>query len=91
MDFSPKATFVKGPSAQQWTDVASSQLFLAAESAAMLEMQSKGGYSKTQDQAAARQFQMEGAREFLSILMNLTTPPPETPKQTDSGNLIHSK
>jgi hypothetical protein len=93
MDFSPKSDFAKGPRAAQWTDVASSALLREAVGAAMLQMQSNQGFvtplSDT-NKAAAHCFHMEGARIFLSILMNLTTPPSEAPKRVGNDNLIHS-
>lgn len=89
MDFTPKSHFSKGPHAQAWTDVASSALFRDAAGAAMLQMQANQGYSTSQNQAMANAFQMEGARAFLSILMNLTTPPSEVPARPKSENLDH--
>lgn len=89
MDFTPKLTFAKGPSAQAWTDVASSSLFREAASAAMLQMQANQGYSKLQTEAMANAYQLEGARAFLTTLMNLTTPPVEAPKRPTSENLKH--
>jgi len=89
MDFSPKADFAKGPRAAQWTEVATSALFREAAGAAMLQMQANHGYSKLQTEAMANAYQLEGARAFLSILMNLTTPPTETPKRPQSENLRH--
>ena len=90
MDFSPKATFAKSAHAQPWTDVASSELFRQASSIALVQMQFNQGYSGTQMQAMANAYQMEGARAFLNILMNLTTPPSEAPSRPRSENLNHS-
>lgn len=90
MDFSPKATFAKSAMAQPWTDVASSALFREAASAAMLQMQANQGYARDGFQVQQNAFQMEGARTFLSILMNLTTPPSEAPPRPRSENLNHS-
>jgi len=89
MDFSPKADFAKGPSAAAWKDAASSRVFIEAAGAAMLQMHANQGYSKLQTEAMANAYQMEGARAFLSILMNLTTPPAESPKRPQSENLRH--
>ena len=90
MDFSPKATFAKSAMAQPWADVASSALFREAAGAAMVQMQFNQGYSQTQTQAMASAYQLEGARAFLSILMNLTTPPEQAPARPRSENLNHS-
>jgi hypothetical protein len=90
MDFSPKSDFAKGPRAAQWTDVASSALLREAVGAAMLEMQARMGFVSNVNDAAANTFKMEGARIFLSILMNLTTPPSEAPKRVGNDNLIHT-
>lgn len=90
MDFSPKSTFAKSAAAQPWADVVSSEVFRQAASAAMLQMQFNAGYSTTQSFAMASWYQMEGARAFLSILMNLTTPPQEAPARPKSEKLDHS-
>jgi hypothetical protein len=89
MEFSPKSNFAKGPSAAAWTEVASSALLRESAGAAMLEMQARSGFVSNFNDAAANNFKMEGARIFLSILMNLTTPPTETPKRETNDNLIH--
>ena len=88
MDFSPKADFAKGPRATQWTDVATSALFREAAGVAMLDMQQRQLVSLGEG-AAANYYRMEGARTFLSTLLNLTTPPAETPKRPQSENLRH--
>jgi hypothetical protein len=90
MDFTPKANFAKGPSAQPWTEVASSALFVEAAGVAMLQMQSNLGMATRSDQAAAFQYKMEGARIFLAILMKLTDPPEQAPPRTKSANLNHA-
>lgn len=90
MDFAPKATFAKSAQAEPWAAFASSDVFRNAAGAAMLQMQANQGYSTTQTQAMANAYQLEGARTFLSILMNLTTPPSEAPARPRSENLNHS-
>lgn len=89
MDFTPKSTFAKSAFAQPWADIASSDLFRQAVSAAMLQMQANQGYSTNQTYAMANAYQMEGARAFLSVLMNLTTPPSDNQIRTYSDNLRH--
>jgi hypothetical protein len=89
MDFSPKADFAKGPSAAAWKDAASSRVFIEAAGAAMLDMQQRQLTAMGNEVAAANHYRMEGARTFLAILMNLTTPPPEPPKRPQSENLKH--
>ena len=89
MDFSPKSNFAKGPSAAQWTEVASSLLLREAAGAAMLQMQANLGMAQNYVDASANCFRLEGARTFLSILMNLTTPPEEVPKRVGNDNLVH--
>lgn len=90
MDFLPKSVFAKGPHAAQWTEVASSTLLREAASAALVQMQFNQGYSASPTEAMAKAYQMEGARAFLDILMNLTTPPKQTPERPKSENLDHS-
>ena len=90
MDFSPKANFAKGPTAAAWTEVASSNLLREAASVAMLEMNATRREAPDFNTAAANAFRMEGARTFLSILMNLTTPPEAPPKRMTSDNLNHT-
>ena len=90
MDFSPKANFAKGAYAAPWTEIASSALLREVAGAAMLEMQARMGFVSNVNDAAANTFKMEGARIFLSILMNLTTPPEEMPKRIRTDNLNHA-
>jgi len=90
VDFSPKVTFAKGPYATVWTNIASSSEFRDAAGTAMLQMQANLGLAATNESAAANCFKMEGARQFLSVLMNLTTPPEEPPKRIRTDNLNHS-
>lgn len=90
MDFSPKAFFAKGPMAQPWSEIASSDLFRAAASAAMLQMQANLGMAQTGVDAAANCYRLEGARTFLAIAMNLTTPPSPAPEKSKRENLDHS-
>lgn len=75
---------------QPWTEVASSELFRQASGTALVQMQFNQGYSQTQTQAMANAYQLEGARAFLNILMNLTTPPEGAPPRPRSENLNHS-
>jgi hypothetical protein len=70
--------------------VASSALFREAAGVAMLEMQARMGFVSNVNDAAANTFKMEGARMFLSVLMNLTTPPAEAPKRIKSDTLNHA-
>ena len=90
MDFSPKATFAKSASAEPWTAVASSALFREAASVAMLDMQQRQLTAMGNEVAAANHYRMEGARTFLSTLMNLATPPEQMPKRIKSDNLNHA-
>lgn len=89
-DFFPKQEFSKGPHAAAWVDISASKTFKEAVTAALCQMQFNQGYSKDHGSAAANGLQMEGARAFLSILMNLTTPPEEPVKRTMKDNLIHA-
>lgn len=90
MDFSPKANFAKGLNAQAWTNTASSALFVEAAGVAMLQMQVNLGASREQWEAVGHCLQMEGARIFLTILMNLTTPVEERKPVRYSDNLNHA-
>ena len=90
MDFAPKAIFAKSAQAEPWTAVASSDVFRNAAGAAMLQMQANLGSPKNFYHAGAIAYQLDGARIFLSILMNLTTPPTEAPPRPRSENLNHS-
>jgi hypothetical protein len=75
IEFTPKASFAKGPSAASWNEIAASKVFVEATSAAILQMQANLGMAKHVDEAASFHYKMEGARIFLSILTNLTSPP----------------
>lgn len=84
----PRETFRANPDwLIKWPDVVDSTIFQAAVNASLLEMQLRttGADAGT---AAAAQFRMDGAKQFLSLLMGLTDPTPKaTPGPTQ--NLQH--
>jgi hypothetical protein len=90
MDFAPKTTFAKSAMAEPWNGVVSSELFRQAAGAAMLQMQANQGYAKDGFEIQRNAFQLEGARTFLSILMNLSVIPQQPERLTRSENLNHS-
>ncbi len=90
-DIAPKATFAKGLSATVWSAMVSSKEFQDAVGAALLQMQWNQGYAKDTVSASVNAFEMQGARDFLRILINLTSPPEEEEKSKvpRKDNLIH--
>jgi hypothetical protein len=65
-------------------------MFVDAANSALVQMQFNQGYARDGFEVQRNGFQMEGARAFLSILMNLTTPPEEAPKRMAVDNLDHT-
>jgi hypothetical protein len=91
INFTPKKVFTEGPSAAAWTDIAASKVFFESASAAMLQLQFNLGVAENSNVASSNHYKMEGARAFLGILINLTTPPEEQrrPEMTLPENLDH--
>lgn len=86
----PKQTFLNGPHSKTWDNVVASEMFQAAVSAAMLQMQVDQRVITDGFQAQRNSFHMEGANYFVSVLMNLTTVTKPPQSVQDSGNLDHS-
>jgi len=72
----PRETFRGSPFANGWLDRVDSAQFQAAVQATMLEMNIRNSAPPDMASAASYQFRMEGAKQFLSILMNLTLEEP---------------
>ncbi len=75
--------------AKQWSDLSVSEAFVEASSCAMLHMASTQTPPNEMGMAAANAFRMEGARFFLSTLMQLTDVQ-EAPKRDLRANLNHN-
>lgn len=85
----PKKTFKDSPHAKGWQSVCDSTQFQLAVTAAKLQMDFNAIRAPDMATAAARHWKMEGATEFLNILMNLTRP--DVPdKKPLKDNLIHT-
>lgn len=89
-DFNPKADFKASAHAKPWDDVCDSAVFRAAVSAALLQMQANTEFSFDPVKSAALDQRMQGARIFLSILMNLNRSTPEGKPLVKSANLDHN-
>lgn len=70
MTLSPKANFLRSADAKPFADMAASPVLMRAAEVALSELQLRSG--KT-DPAANWQ-RLEGAKEFITILLNLPEP-----------------
>lgn len=77
----PRENFRKTDLAKRWLDVVDGTQFQVAASTALMEMAIQNGAPPDMATAASYQWRMEGAKQFLRILMGLTLekPPPKTP------------
>lgn len=85
----PRKTFRESDVSRRWLDVVDGPQFQAAVNAALLEMSLRQNSAPDMATAAAYQWRMDGAKQFLSILMNLTVKEPDNTRQTDAMNLNH--
>jgi hypothetical protein len=90
MDFKPKDDFRNSQHAKPWGEVCDSATFRAAVTAAMLQMQANSEFTFDREKSASLDQRMQGARVFLSILMNLNSTTPEGKPLVKSANLDHN-
>ena len=79
MNFDPKKAFNESEHAKAWHDLVASKGFHAAAEAALANMVLNFPSANELATAAANDWRMQGARRFLTELMNLTEPG-STPK-----------
>lgn len=88
MTLDPRKRFADSAHASHWHDTVATDCFAAAAETAMVVMQSNLVPINDLANASANHFRMEGARQFLATLMNLTEKAP-APRITNTGNLEH--
>lgn len=71
-----------------WQDIVDSNRFKDAATVAYAELEISQLASKDMQEAAARAWLLQGAKQYLSILMGLTEPQPEPVKKVIPGQLI---
>jgi hypothetical protein len=74
MTLDSRKNFLLRPDAKTWTDVVDSEKFQAAATAALVIMQSSMGTAPDLPTSSAYYWRLEGARQYLHILMSLTEP-----------------
>lgn len=84
----PKKKFQEQLFTKGWTDVADSGLFHAAAEAALAQMALNQSFAGDMASAAAAHYKIQGAKDFLGILMSLGLKP-EPRKTVSVGNLKH--
>lgn len=84
----PKKKFQEQLFTKGWTDVADSGLFHAAGEAALAQMVLNQSFASDLSSAAAAHYKIQGAKDFLGILMSLGLKP-ESRKTAPIGNLKH--
>lgn len=90
-ELTPKQDFLKEPAAAQYAELAVNPLFRRALDIALEQFILDQGYTAQLNDAAVAQLALQGARRYISILLNLASPDTE-PKPTPQGVLQwHSK
>lgn len=77
MRLDPKKRFIESGDAKAWADLAASEWFHRGLECALAEFTMKTGLSPDMPTAAAIAARAEGARSFISIMLNLTNPEKE--------------
>lgn len=72
MTFNPKKDFCDSVHAKPWVDISASSTFSAAITTALVLMQTKYFRSPDLGTAASTAFRLEGAKDLVEILMNLS-------------------
>lgn len=85
----PRETFKKSSLSKDWNDVVDSTRFQMGATAALVQMEIDLGLAPDIQTAAARHYEMVGAKRFLTILMGLTKDIASPPLQR-SKNLQHT-
>jgi len=87
----PQKTFAETAKSMnwRWQDTVDSVQFQSAANAALVQMAINNGNPPDMASAAAYQWRMEGAKQFLGILMGLVAPAPQGRKQEPVANLNH--
>lgn len=92
MTLNPKKDFCENSGYRKaWADVADSQTFSAAVTAALIIQQQSLNNIPDMASAAAAAWRMEGAKQFMSILMNLAEVSPPAPEIKPGQNLTWGK
>lgn len=88
---SPKEQFLKGQHAKAWAGVSASAVFTEASNLAMLQYQEQCTPGNNDQLAAyANHYRLEGARQFLRILANLSIKPAMQERKA-LGQLDHER
>jgi hypothetical protein len=77
MILDPRKSFNESPARPFFHDASATSWFARAVEVALLEMQASLNKPGDMATAAAYHFRMEGARQFVGILMNLTETAPQ--------------
>ena len=86
--YSAKERFKTSDHAKGWNDLVDSDQFQAAIDAARLEFHASLGTPPDMASAACNEWRRQGARDFLFVLLNLTTTNEPTRKPS-GGTLDH--
>ena len=89
MTLEPKKRFRDSAFRKPWHELTEQEWFLRGLESAMLEMQRVMPQALDLGGAAANEFRMKGAQQFVSILLNLTESVPE-PRPIFQQNLDHT-
>lgn len=84
MELTPQARFLKSPDAKYWADVSVNPAFHHALETALSVMHTTPPHSPD---ASSNWHRMEGAREFVRVLLNLAEPPQRVRRGAPRENL----
>lgn len=74
-----------------WQDTVDSNRFKDAVTTAFAEMEISQPAAKTMEEASARAWLLQGAKQYLTILMGLVEPEPPPAKKVPVGQLLREK
>ncbi len=89
MNLEPKKRFQEGNFKKTWQDVVDSTQFQEAATAALVQMAMNNSAPPDMASAASYQWRMEGAKQFLGVLMSLVEPTTKPSPQASLQNLTH--
>lgn len=84
----PRESFRTGPFHKGWLDVCDSAQFHMAATTAMAQMVIEQPFPRDTATAQAKEFELQGAKKFLNLLMNLSAPDPKASAKPGT-NLDH--
>ena len=80
--------FLKGPHSKRWHEATAEEWFLSGLSASLAHLNQRLPFALDFNQSAANNFRMEGARELIRVILNLTEQTEEKINPVTDQNLV---